>query len=167
MAHFAEVINGKVKRVLYLDNDIVTDENGVEQESLGQAHLNQHNPTEGTWIQTSYNNNFRNVYAAEGWDYNSTEDKFYPPKPFESWVWGTDSNNINTWLPPIPYPTTSIPGGAWGEPDPITGVSEPNEILKENPEGWDETRQTFVSQNRVSEQVVYVWNKDTLVWESV
>jgi hypothetical protein len=166
MAHFAEVINGKVKRVLYLDNDIVTDENGVEQESLGQAHLNQHNPTEGTWIQTSYNHNIRNVYAGEGYDYNSTEDKFYPPKPHASWVWGTDSANLKTWLPPIDFPTNSIPGASLGDPDPITGIREWNDVALQNPESWDETRQTFVSTNVDSNQVVYVWNKDTLVWEN-
>ena len=44
MANFAKIDeNNTVLAILHLDNDIVTDENGVEQESLGQAHLEQHN----------------------------------------------------------------------------------------------------------------------------
>ena len=117
MAHFAEVIDNKVTRVLYLDNSIVTDADGNESEALGLAHLNQHNPTTGMWVKTSYNNNIRNVYAGVGYDYVSSEDAFYPPKPYPSWVWGTDSEGLKTWLPPIPFPTTSIPGAAMGDPD--------------------------------------------------
>ena len=55
MAHFAKLgINGKVIQVLRLDNKDMLDGDGVENESVGQQHLQLHNnwPAQ-LWIQTS------------------------------------------------------------------------------------------------------------------
>jgi len=54
------------------------------------------------WKQTSYNSNFRNVFAGIDYIYDSTNDVFYEPKPFESYVL-----NTTTWLwdAPLTYPT--------------------------------------------------------------
>jgi hypothetical protein len=76
MAHFAEVIEGVVHRVLVVGNQNITDENGVEQEHLGLQWLP---PTEGAWIQTSYNHNFRGTYAGIGYRYDAEQDVFIAP----------------------------------------------------------------------------------------
>lgn len=80
MAHFAQLDeNNVVQQVIVVNNSELLDENGVEQESKGiqfcQALLG------GTWIQTSYNGNFRKNYAGAGYVYDSQLDAFIPPKP--------------------------------------------------------------------------------------
>ena len=58
MAHFAEIDeNNKVIRVLVVDNS---------QEHRGQEFLAVDLKLGGTWIQTSYNNNFRKKFAEIG-----------------------------------------------------------------------------------------------------
>jgi hypothetical protein len=69
MAHFAKVENGVVVSVL-----VVAD----EYQSNGEEYLNSLG-LDGTWIQTSYNNNFRGVFAGLGYVYDSKEDVFVPP----------------------------------------------------------------------------------------
>ena len=69
MAHFAEIdSNGIVLRVLVVDNS---------QEHRGQEFLADDLGLGGTWIQTSYNNNFGGKYAGIGdiWD----GEKFVSP----------------------------------------------------------------------------------------
>ena len=84
MAHFAELVDGIVVNVLTISNDDITDENGNEQESLGVALCNRLYGS-GTWIQTSYNNNFRKRYAGKGYSYDADKDKFLIPQPYPSW----------------------------------------------------------------------------------
>ena len=93
MAHFAEIINGVVQRV------IVADTADWCESNLG-----------GTWVQTSYNtiNNTHTLggtplhknYAGIGYTWDGTG--FAAPQPFESW-----SLNQNTyiWEAPVAYPT--------------------------------------------------------------
>ena len=84
MAHFAEVIDGIVDRVLVISNDAIIDENGDEQESMGVAFCDRlYNG--GTWVQTSYNNNFKKQYAGKGYSYDADKDKFIIPQPYPSW----------------------------------------------------------------------------------
>ena len=74
MAHFARIENGIVVEVIVVNNEILLDENGVEQESLGADFCTE--LFSGQWIQTSYNGNFRNRYAGVGDLYNETDDIF-------------------------------------------------------------------------------------------
>lgn len=104
MAHFAQLDeNNVVIFVTPLDNDIITDENGIEQESLGIQHI--HNTIPGsenyTWKQTSYNNSFRGNYASIGSIYLENLDIFTIPKLYPSWTL-----NIQTgqWESPVPCP---------------------------------------------------------------
>ena len=55
-----------------------------------------------TCKRTSYNNNIRKNYAGVGYFYDSTNDGFIAPKPFNSWV--LDDNTCR-WQPPTPRPT--------------------------------------------------------------
>lgn len=76
MAHFAEILDGIVQQVIVVhNNELLVD--GVEIESKGVDFC--HNLLGGTWIQTSYNNNFRGVYAGIGYTYDADLDVFVAP----------------------------------------------------------------------------------------
>ena len=62
--------------------------------------------TNDVWKQTSYNNNFRQVYAGSGYTYDSSIDKFIPQKPHDNWVW--DETNWR-WKTPVDVPTEPGP----------------------------------------------------------
>ena len=68
MAHFARVENGIVSEVIVVANEVLLDENGQEQESIGAAFCND--LLGGEWVQTSYNGTFRGKFALNGdsWD---------------------------------------------------------------------------------------------------
>jgi len=110
MAHFAKLgINGKVIKVLTVDNKDVLNGNNVEDERVGQQYLELHNnwPAE-MWIQTSYNtrNNqhklggtpLRGNYAAIGHTWDEDNQIFWPKKPYASWVKNTTTAS---WESPI------------------------------------------------------------------
>jgi hypothetical protein len=77
MAHFARIENGFVAQVIVVNNEVLLDENNVEQESLGSQFCSD--LLGGTWIQTSYNANFRGKYAGVGDLYDSELDIFKSP----------------------------------------------------------------------------------------
>jgi hypothetical protein len=73
MSHFAELDkDNKVIRVLVGDNNDPAGDEGYQWliDNLG-----------GTWVQTSYNGNFRFNYAGVGYTYFSDADAFVAPKP--------------------------------------------------------------------------------------
>ena len=71
MAHFAEIVDGVVVRVL-----VVPD----AQEHRGQEFLADDLALGGTWVQTSYNARIRKNYAGIGMSYDSGRDAFIAPK---------------------------------------------------------------------------------------
>ena len=79
MSHWAEIDeNNVVLRVLVGDNNDPAGDEGYQWliDNLG-----------GTWIQTSYNRNFRKNYAGVGMIYDPVCDAFIGPKPEEGeWV---------------------------------------------------------------------------------
>jgi hypothetical protein len=68
MAHFARIEDSIVREVIVVNNEVLLDENGTEQESIGAAFCQ--NTFGGEWVQTSYNATFRGKYAGAGdkWD---------------------------------------------------------------------------------------------------
>ena len=75
MAHFAELDdNNIVQRVIVVNNEVLLDENGIEQESIGAQFCQD--LFEGRWIQTSYNNKFRGTFAGIGFKYDEANDVF-------------------------------------------------------------------------------------------
>ena len=78
MAHFAKIEDGVVRQVVVINNEVITDEKGKEQESLGAEFCAE--LFGGTWIQTSYNANFRGKYAGVGDKYDSDKDEFVSPE---------------------------------------------------------------------------------------
>lgn len=81
MAHFAKVENGVVTNVLVVANSDCDGGEFPNSEVVGQEFLASLGLT-GEWKQTSYNANFRGVYASIGWSYDSVNDVFVaPPSP--------------------------------------------------------------------------------------
>jgi hypothetical protein len=90
MSHFAELDeNNVVLRVVVADNSLPKEGHDWVTTNLG-----------GTWIQTSYNSNFRKQFAGIGFTYDQEANVFIAPQPFNSWVL---DNNFD-WQPPIPKP---------------------------------------------------------------
>lgn len=129
MAHFAKLDeNNKVVHVEAVNNAVITDENGTEQESLGIAFLRDvHKEPTATWKQTSYNT-MQNKYYTNGGGYESSNldpdqskalrgnfakidgtydsanDVFYSWQPFPSWILDTE-----TWIWEAPNPPGKKP----------------------------------------------------------
>ena len=102
MAYFAKLNNNNiVENVISINNTVITDNNGIEQEQLGVDFINNLYGTNDIWKQTSYNNNFRKNYAGIGFQYDSQRDAFIAPKPFNSWVLNEESC---LWEAPIAMP---------------------------------------------------------------
>ena len=100
MAHFAKIDeNNIVRRVVVINNSVLLDSDGNEQESLGANFCSE--TFGGTWKQTSYNSNIRKNFASPGYSYNSSIDAFVPPKPFDSWVLDTE---IAEYVAPVDRP---------------------------------------------------------------
>jgi hypothetical protein len=100
MANFALLKNNIVIAVIVIDNEVITN-NGIEVEQLGIDFIDSLNIDYDfdTIKQTSYNSNFRNTYAGIGFTYDSVNNVFISPKPYEDWTL------VNyKWTAPIPYP---------------------------------------------------------------
>jgi hypothetical protein len=80
MAHFAQVINNQVRQVIVVANSDCGGGTFPESESAGQAFIASLG-LDGEWLQTSYNSNFRGIYAGIGCTYDSDLDQFVPPAP--------------------------------------------------------------------------------------
>ncbi len=120
MAYFAKLNSENiVETVISINNAVITDSNGIEQEQLGVDFINQLYKTNDVWKKTSYNTRggkyfnsdntlgdqsktFRKNYAGIGYNYDQTRDAFIPPKPYNSWVL---NESTCLWNAPIAYPT--------------------------------------------------------------
>ena len=104
MAYFAKLGTGNIiETVISVNNSVITDANGVEQEQLGVEFLKTlYNEPNAIWKQTSYNKTFRKNYAGIGYQYDQTRDAFIAPKPFNSWILNEDTCR---WEAPVAYPT--------------------------------------------------------------
>ena len=100
MAHFATLNESNIViRVEVINNAVLLDGDGVEQEQLGIDFLTSLYGA-GNYKQTSYNRNIRKNYAGVGYTYDAVKDKFIKSKPFASW--SLDEND--DWKAPITYP---------------------------------------------------------------
>lgn len=106
MAHFAEIdSDNKVLRVVVACNDDVNANGGDQSESAAE-HFKTVAPLSilgVKWVQTSYNSNFRNIFAGIGCTYDEVNDVFISLQPYPSWV----LNNFK-WEPPVPKPEDDI-----------------------------------------------------------
>lgn len=77
MAHFAQLDeNNIVTGVLVVNNEDIIDENGNESEQKGIDFLKSLFGNDTKWVQTSYNNRFRNKYACIGDQFDPINDVF-------------------------------------------------------------------------------------------
>jgi len=85
MAHFAWLDdNNIVYQVSVVDNHNLLDADGNESEAVGIAYLTSVHGSGKTWKQTSYNANFRGIYASVGDTYDAVNDVFVAPEFTES-----------------------------------------------------------------------------------
>ena len=115
MGHYAKVRQGKVVKVI------------VAEPSFFDSFVDT---SPGTWIQTSYNTRggvhyqpdtnipssnqdkaLRGNYAGIGYEYDSTLDAFFAPKPYDSWLKNTSSFAYEA---PIDYPSGDATGSFTG-----------------------------------------------------
>jgi len=115
MAYFAKLGTGNIiEQVISINNSVITDANGVEQEQLGVDFINKLYNTNAIWKKTSYNTNggvhslggtpFRKNYAGIGYTYDSQHDAFISPKPYNSWIL---NEQTCLWEAPVAYPVDS------------------------------------------------------------
>jgi hypothetical protein len=109
MAHYAHVVDNKVKSVLVLNESDVPD--------FTMQFL-----TEGELIQTSYNTlagvhsnggtPLRKNFAGIGYTYDRERDAFIPPQPYASWTLNEDTCQ---WDSPVEYPDDPENSYVWSE----------------------------------------------------
>ena len=96
MSHFAKITDGKVTQVI------------VAEKEFFDTFVDS---SPGTWLQTSYNTHgnqhpegrpLRGNYAGIGYNYDATNDVFYAPQPYPSWIL---NNTTWLWEAPVAMPT--------------------------------------------------------------
>jgi len=142
MANFAKIgLNNKVIEVLSVNNEILKDSNGVEQESIGIDFLTKLMGW-AIWKQTSYNNNIRKNYAGIGMIYDEDRDAFIPKKTYNSWVL---NEQTCLWEAPVAYPTDGK-GYIW------------DELIK----NWELAPIGYPTDGKS-----YTWNENTKTWDLI
>ena len=150
MAHFAELdSNNIVIRVVVISNEDV-DANGGDLSTEAEtfvATVVPHSENGVAWKQTSYNDNFRKLFAGAGIIYDASKDKFLAPQPYPSWY--LDSND--DWESPVTFPNTTDING-----------------MRANAE-WDEDNQRWIGRtfDHATDPVTetpYVWDATNLQW---
>lgn len=68
MAHYAKIENGIVREVIVINNEVISDDEGIERGEIGAQFCRD--LLGGEWIQTSYNANFRGKFAGLGDKYD-------------------------------------------------------------------------------------------------
>ena len=115
MASFAKIgLNNKVIEVLSVNNEVLKDSNGVEQEVIGIDFLTKLTGW-AIWKQTSYNTNggvhfsggtpLRKNFAGIGYTYDEDRNAFIAPKPFNSWIL---NETTCLWNAPVTKPTIEL-----------------------------------------------------------
>jgi hypothetical protein len=99
MAHFAELNeNNIVTQIIAVNNDVITNPNGVEEELSGIAFCKSLYGSATKWVQTSYSGSFRKRFAGVGDFFNEELDAFVPPRPYASWTYDATTSD---WIPPV------------------------------------------------------------------
>ena len=132
MAHFALLDQDKnVMKVIVINNEVITDENNVEQESLGVQFCKElFNLPNSEFKQTSYNTRagiyytpsndasvppvvdsdqskvFRKNFASVGMKYDEASDAFVYNKPSNnpSFIF---NDPTGSWMPPVEFPNVT------------------------------------------------------------
>ena len=162
MAHFAKIdSNNIVQEVIVINNDILQDSNNNEVEQLGIDFCKGLFGQDTNWVQTSYNSNTRKQYAIIGSKYDSTNDVFILPQPFDSWT--LDANH--DWQPPTPYPTDNRTYN-WNEEDQTWDLFTPTKIYPSWV--WNETEWKWEAPTPYpTDGENYFWNEENQTWDLI
>jgi hypothetical protein len=79
MAHFAKLENNIVSDVIVVANSDCGGGEFPESEPIGQAFIASLGIL-GEWLQTSYNGNFRGLYAGIDYTFDEESDTFVAPE---------------------------------------------------------------------------------------
>lgn len=81
MAYFAQIEKNTVTQVIAISNEVLDEPTLTfpETEPLGQAYIADVLGLSGTWLQTSFNGNFRGTFAGIGYTYHPKKDVFVLP----------------------------------------------------------------------------------------
>jgi hypothetical protein len=178
MGHYAKVLDNQVLNVI------------VAEPEFFDTFVDT---SPGQWIKCSYNTRggihylpnsdtpsgqeaVRGNYPSPGWTYDPTNDVFYPPKPYTSWILNTE-----TWLwnPPAPKPEDDKIHGwvwvwdeqsvSWVQDKPV-GYPNDGKIYYWNPETkqfQEGVEQSTVPKPDPQPGIEYVWNGLTSSWDSL
>ena len=150
MAHFAELIQKTdptghtsdklwvVERVVVVGNEHAPVDEGPEGENWCSTFFGG-----GTWKQTSYNHNFRKMYAGKGYTYDFDRNVFLYPQPYASW--SLDDNN--DWKARVANPTNKGPD-----------AENPYDV------SWDEDNQRWIAKDKDDNN--FIWDASGLAWVS-
>jgi len=163
MAHFAKLINNAVVAVVTVNNSILLDENGIEQEQKGINYLRKiYREPLSDWKQTSYNTYhgqhssgdntkaFRKNYAGIGMAYDPIKDCFYVPKRFDNWVYDEEKG---VFIPPVAIPNSSA------------FVVDENNTIHLKHLNWNQEKTRWENREKIDSTILYIWNPNSLVWE--
>ena len=150
MAHFAELIqktdptghtSDKLwveERVVVVSNEHAPVDEGPEGENWCSTFFGG-----GTWKQTSYNHNFRKMYAGKGYTYDFDKNVFLHPQPYASW----SLDDSNDWKAPVANPTNKGPD-----------AENPYDV------SWDEDNQRWIAKDKDDNN--FIWDASGLAWVS-
>jgi len=79
MAHFAQLNSENVVLRVIVISDTDCPDPAPDNEAAGQTFIADVLGLSGTWLQTSYNDKFRGIYAGIGYTYDPAIDEFVPP----------------------------------------------------------------------------------------
>ena len=162
MAHFAELktkvdptgfttdTHQVVERVVVVGNDVTAGSG-----TLGDNDMHADGETwcinffkGGIWKQTSYNNNFRKMYAGIGMIYDPVKDKFLSSQPHASWALDASDD----WQAPVTYPTIIT----YGSNDPLDMYHI----------SWNEENLRWTATDSEDPQNNFNWDASALAWVS-
>ena len=182
MAHFSRIkqqanpftneLEWTVQEVIVASNDIQTASGPLGDNDMhedGETYVknmfkHMYPENENNWKQTSYNNNFRNIFAGRGCVYLETADRFIGAQPFASW----HLNNQDEWTAPIATPTVETypnpNAGQEGEPETLRYLMhwDENAYEADNTKGWKAMDESS-SVNRNT----YEWDATNLQWVAI
>lgn len=76
MAHFARIKDNYIVNVIVVSNEVLENKEFPESEPIGIAFCKSLFGEDTEWLQTSYNNNFRGIYAGAATFYDPETDTF-------------------------------------------------------------------------------------------
>jgi len=79
MAHFVRMSGNICGHNIVVNNEVIENKPFPESEAIGIAFCKSLYGEDTEWLQTSYNNNFRGVYAFPGMIYDPELDEFKYP----------------------------------------------------------------------------------------